>query len=295
MNDIDANIEEANLRYYSFGRGRVREAVRDRVLGFWRNTAESEREVVLPQLYRVSSYMESVFRTNAFTRQGDLSGWFALENAEVPALLEMSNAWHQRNLEAASLVEDNDDEFECDELDDAVYGRTVSFEPTSSEWIFVRFGGMPRSGVSKCGLIGEDLEDGPDPWKVELGNMTHEAGVCVFRAYRHPDHPGHLVLMEPFFELARYGVPGQEAHLLSIMPEATDAEDIPVIQIGGSLKTIKGFDGSLRCELGSDGEYMIDAAASVVVHPVDIGMIWLTERTTVPDVVNNAKTCVYGR
>lgn len=136
----------------------------------------------------------------------------------------------------------------------------------------------------------EDLEDGQDAWKVELGNMTHEAGVCVFREYRHPDHPGHLVLLEPFFEHARYGVLGQEAHLLSIMPEADDVEDIPALQVDGTLKTIKGFDGSIRCELGSDGEYLVDVAAPMKVKPIDVSTVWVTEKASVVDVVASARS-----
>jgi len=294
MNDEDAKIEEASLRYHTFSRGRVREAIRDRVITMWQSTPANMRQVVLPQLFGVSAYIENLFRTNAFNRQGDLSDWFALEHMETSALLEKSNAWRARNLAALSLSGD-DEEVDYDELEDAVFGRTVAFEPASADWIYVRFGGLPKSGVSQCGLIGGDLEDGPDPWKVELGNMTHEAGISVFRAYRHPDHMDHLVLMEPFFEHARYGVPGQEAHLLAIMPEANHAEDIHALQVTGTLKTIKGFDGSLRCELGSDGEYLIDIAAPAVVQPIDINSLWMTERATIVDVVRNARAHVYGR
>lgn len=293
MNDEDAKIEEASLRFHTFSRGRVREAVRDRVLEMWQNTPPNMREVVLPQLFGVSAYIESIFRANAFHRQGDLSDWFAFEHMETSVLLEKSSAWHARNLAVFSASDDESEELEHEEQEDAVFGRTVAFDPASADWIYVRFGGMPRSGVSQCGLIGEDLEDGPDPWKVELGNMTHEAGVCVFRAYRHPDHPGHLVLMEPFFEHARYGVPGQEAHLLAIMPETDTVEDIPALQVNGTLKTVKGFNGSLRCELGSDGEYLIDVAAPVVVQPLDMNSIWVTERARVVDVVGEARRHIY--
>lgn len=295
MNDEEAKFEEASLRYHSFARGRVREAVRDRILAFWQGTPENMREVVLPQLFGVSAYIENIFRANAFNRQGDLSEWFALEHMEAFTLLAKSKAWHARNLAASSLSDDDADENDYEDEEAAVFGRTVAFDPSSVDWIYVRFGGMPKAGVSQCGLIGEDLEDGPDPWKAELGNMTHEAGVCVFRAYRHPDHPGHLVLLEPFFEHARYGVPGQEAHLLAIMPEVDSAADIPVLQVNGALKVIKGFDGSPRCELGSDGEYLIDIAAPVVTQPLDMNSIWMTERAAVVDVLANARRYVYGR
>jgi hypothetical protein len=295
MNDEEAKSEEVGLRYHAFAHGRVREAVRDRVLAFWHDTPEQMREVVLPQLFRVASYIENIFRSNAFHREGDLSDWFALEHAETSSLLEKSNAWHARNVELSLLLDDHDDEVDYEDEEAEFFGRTVAFEPASVDWIYVRFGGMPKSGVSQCGLIGEDLEDGPDSWKVELGNMTHEAGVCVFRAYRHPDHPGHLVLMQPFFEHARYGVTGQEPHLLAIMPEADSVDEIPVLQVNGSLKTIKGFDGSLRCELGSDGEYLIDVAAPITVEDLDVTSLWVTERAKVVDVVASAKRFVYGR
>jgi quinol monooxygenase YgiN len=247
-----------------------------------------------PQLYRVSAYIENIYRSNAFARQGDLSEWFALERMETSALIAKSNAWHDRNLLVAPSFSD-DEELDDEDSEDRFFGRTVAFEPSSSDWIFVRFGAMPVSGVSRCGLIGDDLEDGPDAWKTELGNMTHEAGVCAFRAYRHPDHPGHLVLMEPFFEHARYGVPGQEAHLLSIMPEADDCEGIPALQLDGELKTIKGFDGSLRCELGSDGEYLVDVTAPVVVRPLDVSALWVTEKARVIDVLASARSHVFRR
>lgn len=289
MTDEDAQIEEASLKFHTFARGRVREAVRDRIIDLWRSTPVSAREVVLPQLYRVSAYIENIFRLNAFTRQGDLSEWFKLEQMQASDLVERSNAWHALNLKAAAESLDDEDS-EHEDREDRLFGRTVAFEPASAEWIFIRFGGMPVSGVSRCGLIGEDLEDGQDAWKVELGNMTHEAGVCVFRAYRHPDHPGHLVLLEPFFEHARYGVLGQEAHLLSIMPEADDVEDIPALQVDGTLKTIKGFDGSIRCELGSDGEYLVDVAAPMKVKPIDVSTVWVTEKASVVDVVASARS-----
>lgn len=294
MTDEDAKIEEAGLKFHTFARGRVREAVRDRIVDLWRSTPAGVREAILPRLYQVSAYIENIFRSNAFTRQGDLSEWFALEQIDTWELIERSDAWHALNHQATTASMDEED-WDREDREDRLFGRTVVFEPASAEWIFVRFGGMPVSGVSRCGLIGEDLEDRRDEWKAELGNMTHEAGVCVFRAYRHPDHPEHLVLLEPFFEHARYGVPGQEAHLLSIMPEADDCEDIPAFQVDGSLKTIKGFDGSLRCELGSDGEYLVDVAAPVAVRPLDVSTLWVTEKASVIDVVTSARSPVLRR
>ena len=289
MTDEDAKFEEASLKYHTFARGRVREAVRDRLLDRWRATPADARDGVLPRLYQVSAYIEHIFRSNAFTRQGDLTEWFAFEDMDTDVLLERSDAWHVENRRAAE-ASSGDEGLDDDEADDRLLGRTVGFEPASSDWIFMRFGAMPVSGVSRCGLIGEDLEDRRDAWREELGNMTYEVGVCVFRAYRHPDHPGHLVLMEPFFEHARYGVPGQEAHLLSIMPN-TDSwdEEIPALRVDGMLKTIRGFDGSLRCELGSDGEYLIDVAAPVDVVPLDMSSIWMSERARVVDVIASAR------
>ncbi|TLX15958.1 hypothetical protein [Rhizobium sp. MHM7A] len=298
MTDEDAKIEEVHLRYHSFGGGRVREAVRDRIVAVWRETPSECRERVLRDLHRVGWFVDAMFRANAFHADGDLNSWFALETQSVEEIIALSNAWHEEQIALAAGLPD-DDEPETEDRDDleesGAYGRTVEFEPSSSDWIFIRFGPMPKSGRSQCGLIGEDVEDAQDQWRVELGNMTHEAGVCVFRAYRHPGHPGHFVLIQPHFEHARYGVPGQESHLMAIMPEADVAEDIPVMQVKGSLKTIRGFDGSRRCELGSDGEYLIDAFSPLTTENLEIGKIWMTERCPVLDVIGLSRRSGYHR
>jgi len=144
---------------------------------------------------------------------------------------------------------------------------------------------MPKTGRSVFGLMGEDNEDGVDPWRLELGNMTHEAGVCVFKAHRHPDVPDAFVLIQPHFELARYNVSNAVEHLLAIIPDAESLQDIPVLKIHGDLVTIKGGDKTLRADLGSDGEYLLDTGKHHDVEKIDISRVWASERVSVTELL----------
>jgi hypothetical protein len=89
--------------------------------------------------------------------------------------------------------------------------------------------------------------------------------------------------MDPHYDLARYDVGGQTRHLLGIIPQADSLDEIKAVIINGHLKTIKARDGSLRCELGSDGEYLIDGFKPVVSTLVLLENIWVSNNVSVAD------------
>ncbi|WP_315922494.1 hypothetical protein [Mesorhizobium sp. SP-1A] len=275
-----------------FGYNVVAEALSDQAVNYYLAAAESKKDETYFEIRSAAGYVRHVFQTNAFTNDGSLDHWF-----ELPTLGIQELARRQRELRTkweSEVTAISDEEHEAIEAerervsdleDEGFYGRTVAYTPEMKNWIYIRFGKMPKTGRSAFGLMGEDNEDGVDPWRQELGNMTHEAGVCVFKAYRHPDVPDAFVLIQPHFELARYNVSNAEEHLLAIIPDAESLQDIPVIKIHGDLVTTKGRDGTLRADLGSDGEYLLDTGKPHEVEEIDISRVWATERVSVTELL----------
>src|SRR5690606_21697852 len=108
-----------------------------------------------------------------------------------------------------------------------------------------------------------------------------EAGVSVFRCHMHPDVPGAYVLMAPDFSKARYQVPSQDGHLLAVIPDE-EGEEPEAWLLRGTPVTVKARDGSLRCDLGSDGEYLL-GTRGLEAEPVSLGMVYVHRGQSVED------------
>lgn len=275
-----------------FGHNVVAQTLSEQAVNYYLAAEESKKYETYYEVRDAAGYVRHVFHTNAFTNDGSFNGWFELPTLGIPEL-----ACRQRELrvkwdaEVAAISDEEHDALEAerdrisDLEDEGFYGRTVAYTSEMKDWIYIRFGKMPKAGKSVFGLMGEDNEDGVDPWRQELGNMTHEAGVCVFKAYRHPDVPDAFVLIQPHFELARYNVSNAQEHLLAIIPGAESLQDIPVLRIHGDLVTTNGRDKTLRADLGSDGEYLLDMGKPHEVEEIDISRVWADERVSVSELL----------
>lgn len=290
MDDLETRLAEQDLLAL-FPRNEAGRALAQMALSAWREAGGGEaREVAERQAGMAASYADHVFRSNAWFRDGDMEELRALPGL---GLEEAAGRWRmlRDEWEALRAATTDEDDWAADEEaeriarleDEGAYGRTLAYSEESERWIYVRFGGMPSGGRSRFGLAREDTEDGPDPWRQELGGMTHEAGVSVFRASMHPDVPGAYVLIAPAFDLARYGVESQESHLLSVYPRAKAGEEGTAVLVDGSLVTSRARDGTLRAELGSDGEYLVDVRKPFAVRPLSVGAIWVSERESLSD------------
>lgn len=296
MNDLEIRLVEQDI-LASFPRNEVGRALAEQALAAWRAATDDDgRGQAENAASMAGNYAAHVFRTNAWFRDGDMEEWRTLPKLGIEEIFlrwkALRQAWEDR-LASVSDEEQwaaDDEAARIDRLEaEGAYGRTLPYDPESERWIYIRFGGMPAVGKSVFGLAREDTEDGPDPWRQELGDMTHEAGVSVFRAYMHPDVEGAYVLVAPAFELARYGVPGQEAHLLSVFPRGKPGDTGTAIRVDGSLATCRAPDRTLRLELGSDGEYLIDPKKPCTVHPVDVASIWVSEKESLPDFLSRTR------
>jgi quinol monooxygenase YgiN len=271
----------------------IAEALSEQAVNYYLAAAENKKDETYWEIKSAAGYVRHVFHANAFTNDGSLDHWFELPSLGIPELARRQGELHVKwDAEATSI---SDEEYaaievELDRVSDleneGFYGRTVAYTPEMKDWIYIRFGKMPKAGKSVFGLMREDNEDGVDPWRQELGNMTHEAGVCVFKAYRHPDVPDAFILIEPHFELARYNVSNAQEHLLAIIPEAESISDIPVLRIRGDLTTIYGRDRTLRADLGSDGEYLINSQKPFDIEEIDIARIWASSSVSVSDLLH---------
>jgi len=298
MDDIEQKFEEHALRS-NFPPNTVGRALADEAVALWKSAmTESGRERAYRAAHLAASYANVCFSSNAFSREGNLSEWFSLPDIGIAELAcrQQRRIDRFRSLtdeELERLEEEEDERERQDRLEEeGAYGRTLPWTSECDGWIFVRFGKMPLHGKSVFGLAREDNEDGPDPWRQELGGMTHEAGVSVFRAYRHPDVPDALVLMQPHFDLARYGVSSQREHLLSVIPRKGDGE-VEAFRIDGFLATCRGFDKSVRLELGSDGEYLVDARRPYSAIRLQLDSIWVSEWMRLDDLLNEARFCEF--
>lgn len=286
MDDFEDKQQEWEIRSL-FPENDVGRSLRQSAIDLWRATPLSERWDAVSIIQDAAAYVRSTFASNAYSHSGSLDEWFQLP---TKSLTEMAS--HNRVLREQSYVELTDEEQELewaaeaeqDRLDqmeqDGFFGRTLPYYPESDDWIYIRFGSMPE-GASICGLTLDENEDGPNPWRVELGNLSHEAGICVFRGYRHPDHDGAYILEQPCFELARYGVGSQEDHLNAIIPRVEDGEVIPVLKIKGSLATTKAMNGMLRADLGSDGEYLLATNKPMSAEALSLDQVWVSESYSV--------------
>lgn len=299
MDEIDIRIARLDL-VSRFPRNSVGRALARQALEAWDLADGEDAKYEVERLASdVAGHADLVFRQNAYYRDGDMSAWFCLPEAGLQEIArrqrELRQAWLAANDDEEALAAAEAEAERIDRLEDeGAYGRTLPLVPETDRWIYVRFGGMPAAGKSAFGLAREDNEDGPDPWRAELGNMTHEAGVSVFRAYRHPDRADAYVLMEPAFCLARYGVCDQESHLLAVVPDPDNGGEIAVLRLDGSLSWSKAFDGTRRAELGSDGEYLVDTGKPFTVHSLSLEDVWVSEQEPMPDFLARRRGSTYG-
>jgi hypothetical protein len=295
----DLDLDELQTKWDILGRFQSHgpsRAVAERAWDAWLNASPGERDALDDRIRAAATYANHLFQTNAWYRDGDMTAWFGMEDLHLDELARRGMAlraqWQAQEIdpddeeawareEAAEAEEERITRLE----DEGAYGRTVRHTPDHARYIYIRFGRMPKDGYSHFGLAKEDTEDGPDPWRVETGGKWRENGICVFRAYHHPDHPGHFILMEPHFSLALYGVDSAERHLLAVVPE----EGGPVLRVDGSPVTCKARDGTTRIELGSDGEYLIDHRTVAAVEEVDVDRIWYGRGSRLTDLLERRR------
>ncbi len=285
MDDLERKMEELDLSR-GFTDDAVGRALCNEALSLLRSAGDGDRDAVLTIARDAATYARIVFMRSAFDRDADLDLWFAFPQVGISAMADMMRAERARWSVEDDAAEDIDEYEARDREESGFYGRTLPYDPQDDHWIFIRFGSIPKEGRSRFGLAGEDTEDGVDAWRQELGGMTHEAGVSVFKAYRHPSFHGHYVLIEPHFQMARYDVSDPTEYLLAVM----GGRDAPnkAIRVDGSLKTIRAMDGTTRIELGSDGEYLIDAFKPHSIFDIGLDVVWINERTPLSSLVKPA-------
>jgi len=266
----------------------------------WRSAPEEDREAVLDRVRAAATYADRQYYDNAYYRDRTMDGWFQMDGLTFDEIARLGGEMiaHWQAEEAARLPSPDDEEawerLEAEEAkreaeedrvrhleDEGFYGRTLRYQPDFERYIYVRFGRMPKDGYSHFGLAGEDTEDGPDPWRLETGGKWRESGTSVFRAYHHPEHPGHFVLVSPHYDMAMYGVDALDGHLLAVVPEG----DPTILRVDGSPVTCKGRDGTVRVELGSDGEYLIDPRTITAVEELAPDRIWVSEGGRLEDLL----------
>lgn len=288
MEDFEIRMQELDLAR-NFDGSDVGRALADEALSLFRNVADEDgRHRVTEVAQDAGAFARLVFSGSAYDRRASMDEWFSLPEIGVVELASRMRALRRAWLSSDDLTAEEERAAElADEREDSgYYGRTLPYDAGSDQWIYIRFGGMPSEGLSRFGLAREDNEDGMDEWRRELGGMTHESGVSVFRAYRHPSVPDAYVLLEPTFELARYGVGSQIDHLLAVMGDPD--KETKAIKLDGRLKTIKARDGSTRVELGSDGEYLVDARQPYAVAEIGVDRLWTSERASVVQLLERA-------
>jgi hypothetical protein len=294
MSDQDRQLAAAGIRE-SFPSGATGDALAAAALTAWLD-AGSERAGFLERLRLASICANHAYGSNAAVRHGDLGEWFGLPGLPFDEIVERG-----REIQASwwAVQPDPDDEalqdriererWAADVADERVarieeqggYGRTIRHVPECDDYLYIRLGGIPRSGgYSLFGLAGENTEEGPDPWRSAMSGKIREAGTSVFRAYRHPDEPGAYVLIAPDFTKAIYDVPSDEAYFKSVIPGGR----FPILRIDGSpVTTVR--HGDKRIVLGSDGEYLLDPSVSWTVHELPLGSIWISPATTLAEFV----------
>lgn len=265
---------------------------------------EAERDALDKMTAHAATYINHVLYQTVFSRRGDMETWFRLADMPLEDLAAAGHAlrqeWHDRQagMTDEQLEREQEEEYareteleQQERLEDTgFYGRTLPYLPACEDWIYIRFGRMPKDGRSIFGLAGEDTEDGPDAWRTESGNRTHESGVCVLRAVRHTAIPDAYIVLQPEFSLALYGVGDFESYLLAIIPQYEEGEHRTVLRIDGSPCTVRARDNTLRLELGSDGEYMIDTGKSHTILPLTMDQVWVSEKQSAADFLNQRRS-----
>jgi len=296
--DIERLTEEADLRS-SFPRGGSGLFLADAAVAEYRVAGtDAEREAARDRARLAATYAGHAWRLGAYDRHASLDDWHAIPARGYGDAVSRGEAvrasWAATDpapgpdddeawaaYDAAEAAREAEAE-RVDRLEDeGAYGRTLAHTPDADTWIFVRFGHLPAGGRSAFGLAGEDTEDGPDPWRAEMGNMTHEAGMSVFRAYRHPDIEGDYVLIEPCFDHALYGVPGWESYLLSVIPRYRHGEERSAALVSGKPLASMARDRTMRLELGSDGEFLVDPRSPVSAEPLSLDKVHASPGMTV--------------
>lgn len=293
MENIERRLEELDLAR-DFSDDTVGRALREEALVLLHAARDDNREAVIQMAREAAGYARIVFMRCAFVRDATMDEWFSLPILGVEAVaakMETERAsWRD-------AVEDADEDIEAERRQDreesGFYGRSLPYEPKDDRWIFIRFGSMPSEGRSRFGLAREDNEDGVDDWRRELGGMTHEAGVSVFKAYRHPSFRDHYVLIEPHFTMARYGVSEPLEHLFAVMGDRDEPKS--AVKVDGLLKTIRALDGTTRIELGSDGEYLIDAFRPYTTQNIGLDQLWMGDRTRIIDLLHRPKPTIAAK
>lgn len=256
----------------------------------WRSEGGDPRSFE-DRLRDAACYATHELAANARMRSGDMSTWFALPDLPFDELARRGMAL-RASWAAAPNPEDAEslelERRKADEEDERIaaieeaggFGRTHPYAPECEQHIYIRLGDVPRDGYSRFGLAVDDTEESPDPWRVATGNKAREAGMSVFRAYRHPDVPDAYVLVDPDFRKAIYDVISSEDHLLAVMPEGR----FPVLRIDGSpvVATRRGVE---RIVLGTDGEYLIDPARPWSATELPASAIWISEQVRLTEFV----------
>lgn len=248
---------------------------------------------IYQKLAQAGNFAQRLYSENADRHGANLDEWFSLTPDDLDDLMQRAADERATWMHFMQEEENDDAEEEMERLDrledTGAYGRTLPWKSDMDDWLFIRFGPIPANGKSLFGLARDDNEDGPDAWRQELGNMSHEAGMSVFRAWRHADHLNEFILIEPNFQLARYGVPDFETYLLSLLPDEFGADRMSVSLVQGSLTTIKAFDGTLRCDLGSDGEYLLNCARPLRSLSLQISDIWIAPSVSLEKMLEKSR------
>ena len=230
-------------------------------------------------------YLSSLLRS-AHDRQSDLKLWFNIPNLSFDQITIAAKQYYTSKLTTTSEEEEEEDEY-----DDEYWDKMVGYLPYSPEMDtqhFIRFGKPNKFGRSVFGLAADDNEDGPDQWRIESGNKTHEAGISVFVASRSISDPNGWVIHIPDFRNARYSPPSQASYIQSILPKPLfskwmhDHKTPVAYWIDGSIVTSKLRKG-LAAELGSDGEYLINTSKPFTSHVIPLENIYISEKERLVD------------
>lgn len=245
----------------------------------YRNSAPQDRSAIKDQVRHAAAVLSHMM-SQMHLRTFDAGAWHRLdaispyEMAEIGARLIAQ--WQEQEIDEDAEEALDAERNRIDDLErDGYYGRTHCYDTECENWIFIRFGQLPKDGRSIFGLAGEDNEDGPDEWRMIAGNRTHESGVCVLRARHHPTVAGAYTVDEPDFHLALYGV--SDDYFNSIIPRFEDGEIPTCLRVDGAPLTVAARDGTRRLELGSDGEYLVDTSQPYTVEQLDLSQIWLSK------------------
>ena len=249
------------------------------------------KEVITP----IRIYLTSL--TQGITdRRHNLTEWFNLKNLSLDQILTLAKQYYKQQYKPydSNEEEDNDDDFP-EEFNEKI-GFCVYHEQMD-HFHFMRFGQIPKTGRSIFGLAGEDNEDGPDEWRTETGNKTHEAGISVLQVHRNDNDPQGWILQTPNFAHARYGIQNFDDYLLTILPMKQlyiwkkNPTHSVAFHIEGSIVTINmpiNKKKSIQmAELGSDGEFLINPKKPMKITPVNPEHVYLSSNIKLLDFLNS--------